>query len=85
MWLGKDISYDHLRVFGCKTFVHIPKDERSKFDVKTRHCIFIGYGMDEFGYKFYDPVNKKMIRSRDAVFVEDQTIENIVNAENPVA
>ena len=41
--------------------------------------------MDEFGYKFYDLVNKKVIRSRDVVFVEDQTIENIVNAEKPVA
>lgn len=26
---GKDISYKHLRVFGCRAFVHIPKDERS--------------------------------------------------------
>ena len=26
---GKDISYDHLRVFCCRSFVHIPKDERS--------------------------------------------------------
>ena len=31
---GKDVLYDHLKVFGCKTFVHIPKDERSKLDNK---------------------------------------------------
>ena len=35
VWIGKDVSYDHLRVFECKAFVHIPKDERSKLDVKT--------------------------------------------------
>lgn len=28
VWTGKDVSYDHLRVFGCKAFVHIPKDKR---------------------------------------------------------
>lgn len=28
--MGKDVSYDHLRVFGCRAFFHIPKDERSK-------------------------------------------------------
>ena len=28
VWTGKDVSYDHLRVFGCREFVHIPKDER---------------------------------------------------------
>ena len=35
VWTGKDFSYDHLHVFGCKVFVHVPKDERFKLDVKT--------------------------------------------------
>jgi len=48
-----------------------PKDERSKLDMKTKQCIFIGYGQDEHGYKLYDPVNKKLVRSRDVVFLED--------------
>jgi len=56
IWFGKNVSYDHLRVFGCRAFVHVPKDERSKLDKKTRKYIFIGYGEDEFGYRFYDPV-----------------------------
>lgn len=43
-WFGKNVKYDHLRFFGCKVFVHIPKDERSKLDVKLKQCIFIGYG-----------------------------------------
>nr|GFC71333.1 putative Gag/Pol polyprotein [Tanacetum cinerariifolium] len=32
VWSGKDVSYSHLRVFGCKASVHIPKDKRSKLD-----------------------------------------------------
>lgn len=31
-WTGKDASYKHLKVFGCRAFVHIPSDERSKLD-----------------------------------------------------
>ncbi|GMJ10476.1 hypothetical protein HRI_004716700 [Hibiscus trionum] len=78
VWFGKDVSYDHLRVFGCKTFVHVLKDERSKLDAKTRQCIFIGYGLDgEFGYRLYDPLQKKLVRSRDVIFVEDRTIDDI--------
>lgn len=69
---------------GCKAFVHIPKDERSKLDDKTRQCVFVGYGQDEFGYRFYDPVQKKLIRSRDAVFVEDQTIKDIEKTDKVV-
>ena len=56
IWSDIEISYDHLCVFGCKDFVHILKDERSKLDVKIRPCVFIGYGQNELGYRFYDLV-----------------------------
>lgn len=81
VWYNKDISFDHLKVFGCKAFVHIPQDERSKFDPKTRQCIFVGYGLDEFGYRLFDPIANKVLRRRDVVFVEDQTIEDIVKTK----
>uniref|UniRef100_A0A0D3AGD1 Retroviral polymerase SH3-like domain-containing protein n=1 Tax=Brassica oleracea var. oleracea TaxID=109376 RepID=A0A0D3AGD1_BRAOL len=83
VWTGKDVSYSHLRVFGCKAFVHIPKDERSKLEMKSRQCVFFGYGQDEFGYRFYDPVERKLVRSRDVVFMEDQKIKNIDKSKIP--
>jgi hypothetical protein len=52
------VYYDHLRLFGCKAFVHILKDERSTLDSKTKKCIFLGYENGEFGYKLWDPVEK---------------------------
>ena len=77
IWSNNEIFYDHLRVFGYKAFVHILKDERFKLDAKTRLCVFIGYGQNELGYRFYDPVQKKLVRSRDAMFMEDHTIQDI--------
>ena len=62
-------------------FVHIPEDERSKVDSKTRQCIFLDYGGDEFGYKLFDPIARKVVRNCDVVFVEDQTIEDIVKTK----
>ena len=59
----------------------IPKDEKSKLDMKSRPCIFIDYGEDEFGYRFYDPVHKKLIRSRDVVFMENKDIKDIAKFE----
>ena len=32
VWKGKNVSYNHLKMFDCKKFVHIPRDERSKLD-----------------------------------------------------
>jgi hypothetical protein len=80
----KEVSYEHLKVFGCKAFVHIPQDERSKLDSKTRECIFLAYGGDQFGYKLYDPMERKVVRRRDVVFVEDQTIVDIVEIKEKV-
>ncbi|RDX99951.1 hypothetical protein CR513_16925, partial [Mucuna pruriens] len=82
IWFGKDVKYDHLRVFGCKAFMHVPKDERSKLDMKTRQCIFIGYGHDEYGYRMYDLVKKKLVRSRDVQFMEDQSIEDLIRSKH---
>ena len=56
--------------------MHIPKYERSKLDAKTRPCVFIGNGQDKLGYRFYNPVQKKLVRIRDAMFMEDRTIQD---------
>lgn len=45
--------------------------------------MFICYGPDEFGYVFYDPVEKKLLRNIDFVFMEDQMIKDIDKSENP--
>ena len=63
-------------VFGCLAYVHVAKDQRSKLDSKSKPCIFLGYSEDEFGYRMWDLLDKKVIRSRDIIFMEDQTIEH---------
>ena len=63
VWLGKEVSYKHLKVFGCRAFVHVPRDERSKLDSKTKQCVFSGHPNEQFGYRRWDPVSKKILRS----------------------
>ena len=63
-------------MFGCKCFVHVPEDERCQLDVKSKQCIFIGYSQEEFGDRCYDPIERKLIRSRDVVLVGDLTIQD---------
>uniref|UniRef100_A0A2N9IRB9 Integrase catalytic domain-containing protein n=1 Tax=Fagus sylvatica TaxID=28930 RepID=A0A2N9IRB9_FAGSY len=81
VWTGEDASYAHLKVFGCKTFAHVPKEQRLKLDDKATPCIFVGYGDAEFGYKLWDPKKKKMIRSRDVVFHENENIKDFEKSE----
>ena len=74
VWTDKEASYRHLRVYGCLAYVHIRKDQRGKLDPTTWPCILLGYGDDEFGYRLWNLADKKVIRSRDIVFMEEKTI-----------
>jgi transposase InsO family protein len=42
-WFGKDYNYKYLRVWGCRAFVHVPKEKRKALDDKAEEGIFIGY------------------------------------------
>jgi transposase InsO family protein len=70
VWSGKKVNLSFVRIFGSTAYVHIADAERSKLDAKSVKCTFVGYGGDDFGYRFWDEQNKKIIRSRDAVFDE---------------
>jgi hypothetical protein len=69
-WTCKKVNYSFLRTFGCEAFFHIDKDNRTKLEVKSKKCTFIGYRINDFGYRLYDYENHKIIRSRDVVLNE---------------
>ena len=52
-WIGKQVNYSFLRTFGCESFVHIDKD-RTNLEAKSKKCTFIGYMVDDFGYRLWD-------------------------------
>ena len=86
-WIGKKVKYSFLETFGYEAFVHINKENRKKLEVKSNKCTFIGYGVNDFGYHFYDYEKQKIIRNRDVIFNEkvlnkDQLQEKKQEKEN---
>ena len=69
-WIGKKVNYSFLRTFSCESFVHINQENKTNIEEKSNKCTFIGYGINDFGYRLYDYENHKIIRSRDVVFNE---------------
>jgi hypothetical protein len=63
-------NVSHLRMFGCIAYVHVHDEKRSKLDPKAKKCIFIGYSLEQKGYKCFNPSTRKLQVSRDVMFDE---------------
>jgi transposase InsO family protein len=71
-WSGVKPSVGYFRIFGCLAYAHVPDAQRKKLDPKSIKCILLGVSEESKAYKVFDPINKKIIISRDIVFDESQ-------------
>jgi len=51
----------NIMVFGCDSYVHVPKENWSKLDKKVKKCIFIGYKYGLKAYKNWKLKTKKVV------------------------
>ena len=49
----------------------MPQQQHKKLDDKTMKSVFVGYSSESKGYHLYHPQSKRIMVSRDVVFVED--------------
>ncbi len=68
---GKRPSLDHLRVFGCPAYVHIPSQRRTKMQPPSRKGLFVGYTPNNQSWMVYIPESKTVLSSRSVTFDED--------------
>ncbi|GAU24969.1 hypothetical protein TSUD_312040 [Trifolium subterraneum] len=71
-WSGTKPSVTHFRVFGCLAYAHVPDNHRKKLDNKSVKCVHLGISDESKAYKLYNPIEKKIVISRDVVFDESK-------------
>jgi hypothetical protein len=67
---GKKLDVSHLKIFSCIAYMHVPDKKRSKLNPKVDKCIFIGYSLQQKGYKCFNPSTQKLQVNRDVMFDE---------------
>ena len=75
-----------LKVFGSLAHVHVPKEQRSKFDARSVHGVFVGYGQNTKGWRVLTRQGGvwHAVTSRDVVFDENSLGMHVMHGA-PVA
>ena len=75
-WHGRKPNLEHLRVFGCVAYAHVPDCNRRKLDDKAEKLRFVGYSKNPTGYRLYDECTNKVMTRRDVVFDESNFLQS---------
>lgn len=70
MLFGSVAPIDHLKVFGCLSFVSTLSHQRDKLDPRAMTGVFLGYPSGQKGFQIYILETKDIVVSRNVVFKE---------------
>ena len=64
---GVTPDLSHIRVFGCRAYMHVPKERRiyGKLGAKARNMIFVGYIDGQKAYRLWDSSTHSVVFSSD--------------------
>ena len=71
MLFGRVPDIRYLRVFGCRAWVHVPKDQRTKWKPNSIPMIFVGYEPGSKAYRLWDPATRSIKVSATVRFDEN--------------
>ena len=70
---GEKLKVNHLQIFGCPVFIHIPKEKMTKLEPFGRNGIFVGYNETSKAFRIYILGFKQIETIQDVTFDEDAT------------
>jgi hypothetical protein len=65
---GRRPNVEHIKIFGCLTYSHVPSEKRTKLDPTTQQGILVGYLEVSKAYWIYVPSLSRVVVSIDVRF-----------------
>ncbi|UYV73051.1 hypothetical protein LAZ67_10001674, partial [Cordylochernes scorpioides] len=70
---GTKPNVANYKIFGCNAYMHIPKENRKKWDNKSIKLMFLGYENTSKNFRLWDWKTRKIRISKDVTFDEKAT------------
>ena len=71
MFSREKLEVNHLKIFGCPVYLHVPKEKRLKLELSGSKGIVVGYSESSKEYRVYILGFRQIETSRDVTFDED--------------
>jgi transposase InsO family protein len=69
-FFGEKPDVSHMRVFGARAYMHIPKENRKKMQSVSERGVFVGYELDCKAYRVLQERDGRILVSRDVIVNE---------------
>ncbi|UYV73278.1 hypothetical protein LAZ67_10002447 [Cordylochernes scorpioides] len=73
LFFGTKPNVANYKIFGCNAYMHIPKENRKKWDNKSIKLMFLGYENTSKNFRLWDWKTRKIRISKDVTFDEIAT------------
>ncbi|UYV72852.1 hypothetical protein LAZ67_10000994, partial [Cordylochernes scorpioides] len=73
LFFGTKPNVANYKIFGCNAYMHIPKENRKKWDNKSIKLMFLGYENTSKNFRLWDWKTRKIRISKDVTFDEKAT------------
>jgi hypothetical protein len=73
-FIGSRPNFEHLCIFGCLTFSHVPSEKKTKLDPTIEKGIPFGYLEVSKAYQIYLSTQRRVVVRRDFRFKEDRSL-----------
>jgi transposase InsO family protein len=81
---GRRPDVEHIRIFGCSNFSHVPSERRTKLDPTAQQGILVGYSEVSKAYRIYIMPLRKVVVSRYVRFEEDKAFARSLESSRAV-
>ena len=79
----KPLDISHLCIYDCIVWMHTPDQYRTKLDLKSQKCIFVGYTNGTKAYRCYNHVTRNILISANIKFNEHSLWHSLFSSSNP--